>query len=926
MKGMSVECCMTPSNFAAKWERVTTTERASAQSHFLDLCELLEVPKPLDVDPDGTFYTFERAVTKAVGGKGFADVWKRGFFAWEYKGKRKNLLDAYGQLVLYAGDLENPPLLVVCDLYHFEVHTNFTGTPKQVHRFTVHDLQDPKTRQLLSWVFTDPERLNPKYHRESVTREASQQVAALAAKLSRRGHDPETVAHFMMQLVFAFFAEDVGLLPDKLVTRILERTAATPERAQRYISELFQAMATGGEVLLEDVPYFNGGLFDNRGALPLEADELRALLEAAKLDWGQVEPAIFGTLFERSLDPAKRSQLGAHYTSREDILRIVEPVVLAPLRAEWEALRAHVDTFVQTTDLSGLGERAAQTQRNRHINGPIADFLGRLQSLKVLDPACGSGNFLYVAMQQLKELEREVVAFAQSVGAPGFQLIGPRQFYGLELSVFAHELASIVVWIGYLQWNHLNGLSNRQTPILERLDTIRRQDALLDGEGETEWPEAEFIVGNPPFLGDKRMRGELGDAYVEKLRELFRDRVPGQADFVCYWFEKSRAHIEQGKAKRAGLISTNSIRGGASRKVLESIKETGDMFMAWADEPWILEGAAVRVSLVGFDDGTETARTLDGKPAAVINPDLTGSTDVTQAKVLSENQGVAFIGIQKGGAFDIPGDLARSWLKLPNPNGRSNTDVLRPYVNGMDITRWPSDTWIIDFNQLGEQEASEYIVPFGYVEENIKPERLANRDKASSTYWWLHQRTRPDMRHALNGLSRYLATPRVAKHRLWVYVPVKTLVDSRIVVVTDESMYTFGVLHSRLHEVWSLATCSWHGVGNDPTYNAKSCFETFPFPHPTETQRADIEKWAKYLDDVRTQLVGAEQTRTLTKLYNDLTDLRATRDSNSPVYPLLLAHEKLDAAVAAAYGWAWPLSDDEILAALLALNLERAAA
>jgi len=247
---------MTPANFAAKWERVTTTERAGSHSHFLDLCELLEVDKPLDVDPDGTHYAFERAVTKAVGGKGFADVWKRGFFAWEYKGKRKNLADAYGQLVLYAGDLENPPLLVVCDLVNFEVHTNFTGTPKQVYRFTIHDLEQPETRQLLKWVFTDPERLNPKYHRERVTREASQQVAAIAAQLSRRGHDPETVAHFMMQLVFAFFAEDVGLLPDKLVTRILERTTTNPERAQRYFSELFQAMATGGEVLLEDVPYW----------------------------------------------------------------------------------------------------------------------------------------------------------------------------------------------------------------------------------------------------------------------------------------------------------------------------------------------------------------------------------------------------------------------------------------------------------------------------------------------------------------------------------------------------------------------------------------------------------------------------------------------------------------------------------------------
>jgi type II restriction/modification system DNA methylase subunit YeeA len=592
--------------------------------------------------------------------------------------------------------------------------------------------------------------------------------------------------------------------------------------------------------------------------------------------------------------------------------------VLAPLRAEWEALRAHVDTFVQTTDLSGLGERAAQTQRNRHINGPIADFLGRLQSLKVLDPACGSGNFLYVAMQQLKELEREVVAFAQSVGAPGFQLIGPRQFYGLELSVFAHELASIVVWIGYLQWNHLNGISNRQTPILERLDT------LLDGEGETEWPEAEFIVGNPPFLGDKRMRGELGDAYVEKLRELFRDRVPGQADFVCYWFEKSRAQIAQGKAKRAGLISTNSIRGGASRKVLESIKETGDLFMAWADEPWILEGAAVRVSLVGFDDGTETARTLDGQPAAVINPDLTGNTDVSQAKALPENQGVAFQGTIKMGDFNLPFGVVEPWLDSPNPDGRSNREVIRPWVNGMDITRRPSNTWVIDFGIMSKEEAEQYITPFEYVAEKVRPGRKENRDAHAAKNWWLHHRPRPEMRAALKGLLRYICTPRVSKYRLFAWLSADVLPDSATIAIARDDDYTFGVLHSKLHEVWSLAMGT--SLEDRPRYTPTTCFETFPFPRPTETQRADIEKWAKYLDDVRTQLLGAEQTRTLTKLYNYLTELRATRDSKSPVYPLLLAHEKLDAAVAAAYGWAWPLSDDEILAALLALNLERAVA
>ena len=913
---------MTPADFAAKWERITTTERASSQSHFLDLCELLEVDKPTDVDPDGTFYTFERAVTKAVGGKGFADVWKRGHFAWEYKGKRKNLIDAYGQLVLYAGDLENPPLLVVCDLYSFEVHTNFTGTPKQVHRFTVHDLEKSETRQLLTWVFTDPERLNPKYHRERVTQEASLQVAAIAAKLRGRGHDPEAIAHFMMQLVFAFFAEDVGLLPNKVVTRILERTTATPDRAQRYFSELFTAMATGGEVLLEDVPYFNGGLFDNRGALPLEAAELRGLLEAAKLDWSQVEPAIFGTLFERSLDPAKRSQLGAHYTSREDILRIVEPVVLAPLRAEWEALRQQVDGYVQTTDLSTLGDRAAQTQRNKNINRPITDFLGKLHRLKVLDPACGSGNFLYVAMQQLKELEKEVVAFAQSVGAPGFQLIGPRQFYGLEVSVFAYELTSIVVWIGYLQWNHLNGLSNRQTPILERLNTIRLQDALLDRDGETEWPEVDFIVGNPPFLGNYKMRRQLGNDYVERLYRTFGDRVPNGVDLVCYWFEKARAQIAESKAERAGLIATSSITQPKNNPVLRRIKGTGDIFMAWADEPWVLEGAAVNVSIVGFDDGTREVRTLNGEPVTTINPDLTGTTyDISSAPLLAENAGRCFQGVAPAGPFDIPEEVARAWIDQPNPSGKSNADVLRRYVGAQEIVKKRPERWLIDFNQMLQTEAEEYLVPFAHVLEHVKPERDKNRREARRKNWWIHGESRPALRCALEKLERFVVTPRVSKYPVYVWLTKQDLPSSALSVIATDLDFDYGVLNSYIHLVWRDRRQST--LEDRPQYT-NEVFESFPFPQASDTQKAGVEKWAKYLDTVRTQYLQSESKHTLTTGYNDLDKLKKTRDTKSPAYPLLLAHEKLDAAVAAAYSWEWPMTDDEILAGLLALNLERA--
>ena len=936
---------MTPAAFIAKWKQVTTSERAAAQSHFLDLCDLLGVDKPLDADPTGEFYTFERRVNKVLGGKGFADVWKRGHFAWEYKRKNRDLQAAYTQLLLYREDLENPPLLIVCDLHRFEIHTNFTGTPKRVYAFTLKELSNPETLELLRAAFTDPDALNPKRYRERVTQTASEQIGALSLRLQARGHEPERVAHFMMQLVFALFAEDVRLLPDKLVTRILAKTYTQPERAQKFLSDLFGAMARGGDVGLDEVPYFNGGLFDSgagdRGALPLEQAELKILLDAAKLDWAEVEPVIFGTLFERSLDPIKRSQLGAHYTSREDILRIVEPVVIDPLRAEWRAVRREVETYLEanplpderTLDRKRLAAfNAVKRKRDERTLRPISAFLERLRNVKVLDPACGSGNFLYVAFQQLKELERDVLAFAGSIGLPLAPFVSPRQFYGLEVNVFAYELASIVVWIGYLQWNFLNHTSDTQRPILEWLSNIKLQDALLDGDAETVWPEAEFIVGNPPFLGDKKMRGELSDDYVEALRKQFKNRVPGQADFVCYWFEKARAQIADGKTKRAGLISTNSIRGGANRKVLERIKETGDLFMAWEDEPWILDGAAVRVSIVGFDDGSETNKTLDGQTVAVINPDLTSATDLSQAKALKENQGIAFVGVQKGGAFDIPGDLARSWLELPNPGGVSNGDVLRPYLNGMDITRKPSGTWVIDFDQISESEASEYLVPFDHVETNVKPSRMGLKRLNHAKYWWIHQEARPGMRRTLEKLSRYIATPRVSKYRLFVWMTADVLIDSAAVAIARDDDFTFGVLHSKLHEVWSLSMGTWLGKGNDPRYTPTTCFETFPFPRPSETQYAEIEKWAKYLDAVRAQLLAADEkrstkfeaeSRTMTKLYNDLTVVRETRDSKSPVYALLIAQGKLDAAVAAAYGWDWPLPAETVLERLLALNLAR---
>lgn len=911
---------MTPHEFVEAWSASTLSERAAAQTHFIDLCHLLGVPTPVESDSSGHDYSFERAVQKAARGRGFADVWKRGAFAWEYKGRGGNLGDAYRQLLLYRDDLGNPPLLIVCNIDRIEIHTNFTGSNKAVHVFALADLLDAQKRAELRRAWTDPQAFDPTLRREAITEDATNQLGRIALSLRDRGNDPERVAHFMMQLVFALFAEDTGLLPGNLVSRILER-GQNPSRVQSYLSQLFRAMSVGGEVLLEDVEHFNGGLFDGSDALLLTQEEIGILHDSALRDWSEVEPAIFGTLFERSLDPARRSQLGAHYTSRDDILRIVEPVIVEPLRSRWATIRATAEEHLAANH-SG-NPRTVARHRRVSVDEPVTRFLHELHSLRVLDPACGSGNFLYIALQAVKDLEHEVVSFAEQVGAPGFRLVGPRQFFGIEVNLFARELASMVVWIGYLQWNRANGLSNVQRPILEPLRNITLHDALMNDDGsEYRWPDVDYIIGNPPFLGDRRMRRELGHQYVDSLRSLFRGRLPGSSDFVCYWFEKARAHIEGGHARRAGLIATNSITGGSNAVTVERILQSGGIFAAWRDEPWVLEGAAVRVSIICFDDGSQTAKLLDGAPVTQVTPQLTAETDIRRARRLADNTDLSFVGIQKGGPFDIPSTVADQWALLPNPDGASNTDVLRPYIGGDDVVGHPADRWIVDFAQRTEEDARRFQVPFAHVEANVKPTRLTSRRTAHRQHWWRHHDTRPALRRAISGLTRFIVTPVTSKHRVFVWVEPNVLPSNAAVAIAADDDFTFGVLHSRIHEVWSLALGT--RLEDRPRYTPSTSFETFPFPHRGgDAIEHAVSASGAHLSEVRQHLMADNPDLTLTDLYNELDSLRGCPDTAARVYPLLVAHEQLDRVVAEAYGWPWPLADGDILGRVLDLNLER---
>ena len=943
---------MNAQGFIAKWRASELKESSAAHEHFIDLCRLLGEPTPAQDDPSGTRYCFERGARKDTGGRGWADVWKRHCFAWEYKGKHKDLNAAFNQLRQYALALENPPLLIVSDMARFRIYTNWTNSVSVVHEFALEDLADAAVRDKLKWAMSDPERLRPGESRQALTERAATAFAALAQALRARDHDPQQVAHFVNRLVFCMFAEDVGLLPNDMFTRMLDHSRRRPQDFAAMARELFGAMSAGGRVGFETVAWFNGGLFDSDDALALTREEIETTLKAAALDWSEIDPSILGTLFERGLDPAKRSQLGAHYTDRDKIMQIIEPVVTRPWLKEWEKARAEIALRLERADVASAS--ATRTRQRGQAERTLRDFLEKLRAFTILDPACGSGNFLYLALHALKDLEHRVQLEAESMGLQrAFPAVGPANVKGIEINPYAAELARVSVWIGEIQWMRRNGFSGARDPILDPLDTIECRDAILNPDGsEPDWPAADVVIGNPPFLGGKLLRSSLGGAYVESLQRLFGPRIHGEADLVCHWFDKAQRLVADGKIARAGLVATNSIRGGRNRSVLDQIDEQGTIYDAWSDEPWVVDGAAVRVSLVCFsgrEDGYQNF--LDGLNVAGISADLTsGTADITKAKSLPRNLKIAFMGDIKNGPFDIPGDLAREWLRRPaNPNGRPNSDVLRPWVNGMDLTRRSSGKWIVDFGpSMDKPQAALYEVPFQHAMEKVKPARQGNRNKKVRESWWRHEAPRPVMWKVLCGLTRYIATPRVAKYRLFVWCDARVCPDCQLIVIARDDDTTFGILHSRFHESWSLRLCTWLGKGNDPRYTPTTTFQTFPFPQglSPDIPAADYAKeahavaiaaaarrlvelrdrwlnppeWVEWVDEPvpgypkrpvpRDETAAKElKKRTLTNLYNARPQWLAD------------AHAALDAAVAAAYGWDADISEEDALAALLALNL-----
>ena len=908
------------------------------------------------------------------------------------KAKRRNLDAAYQQLLRYRESLLNPPLLVVCDFDRYVVRTNFNGTVQETHEFTNANIDSPPVLHLLRAVFTKPEFLKPQRTTAEVTEKLAGQIAAVARSLQERESielaDAKTrrehavaqrknlrIARFLNRIVFCFFAEDTGLLPANLVTEIFKGGVNDPEHFSETLEELFATMATGGRFGRDKIRHFNGHLFEEATVFQLDEKEISALATAGEADWQFIQPSIMGNLFERGLDPNQRAQIGAHYTSEEDILTIVEPVLMAPLRRKWSALK------------SSLASAYAKAKGSSADRAKLTAFHSKLASITVLDPACGSGNFLYVSLKLLLDLEKEVIAFATQLAFTFRPRVHVQQLKAIELNAYAFELAQVAVQIGYLQWRRDNGFQNDEEPVLQNLDNFQNEDALLvphfrskpkslkearAGEHasddalkfytEREWPECDVIVSNPPFLGGKLLRRQLGDEYVDAIFSNYTNRVEPQADLCCYWFEKAREQVAGKQCRRAGLLATQGIRGGANRETLKRIKESGDIFFAESDRPWILDGANVHVSMIGFDSGSEKSRALDGKSVAEINSNLTADgADITTAHRLNANIDIAFMGDTKGGPFDIPEKQALAMLRQPNPHRHPNSDIIVPWVNGLDVTRRPRHMFIIDFaSGISEGDASKYESPFQHVVMIVKPQRDTSRTTVG--IYWQHERVREEMRAALKSLPRFLTTVRVSKHRLFRWFESPTLPDSSMFAFARDDDYFFGVLHSRFHEVWARAQGTQVRERESGfRYTPTSCFETFAFPESTDKQKIQISTAAKELNELRENWLNPPEwtttrilefpgapdgpwsrfvvdpdargigtvryprveardddcarklaKRTLTNLYNE-----------RPAW-LANAHAKLDAAVAQAYGFPVDLTDDQILERLLARNQQRA--
>jgi len=988
--------------FIERWQAAGGTERSNFQMFFTELCHLLELPTP---DPASektrdNAYVFERRVVMSHGDgsttNGFIDCYRRGCFICEGKKLRLNvatrgfddaLLRARSQAEAYARALPaaegRPPLLMVVDvgnvieLYAEFSRTGATYTPfpdPSSHRIFLTDLRRPEIRERLRLAWTDALSLDPSRHSARVTREIAVHLAKIAKTLEEAGHGAELVAGFLSRCLFTFFCEDVGLIRKGAFCELLESVKDHPRQFVPLVQELWIAMDHGGfsAAIREDVLHFNGKLFKNPHVIPLTTAQIELLISAAKSDWQYVEPAIFGTLLERALNPTERHALGAHYTPRAYVERLVLPTIIEPLRAEWDDSRTAALALAAEGDAKG----AQQVVRTFHT---------RLCSVRVLDPACGSGNFLYVTLEHLKRLEGEVLNQLAELGYRETLLelhtvsVDPHQFLGLEINPRAAAIAEMVLWIGYLQWHFRSrGHVMPAQPVLRDYPNIECRDALLtydrielvrdekgvpktrwDGRtfkshpvtGEqvpddtarvcmetyvnpqkAVWPVADFIVGNPPFIGASTMRRSLGDGYVDAVRGTWT-KVPESADFVMYWWHHAAALTRAGGVQRFGFITTNSLRQTFNRRVVsEHLDATPPLSLAFAipDHPWVdsTDGAAVRIAMtVGTAGSTpgvlaqvqeehetdhdEVEVTLQ-KRTGKLFADLKTGANVAGAKQLKANSLVSQEGVKlHGEGFIVTLNEA---IQLGYSTGNIDlVKVIREFRNGRDLSDKPRGLMVVDLFGLSIIEVREkYPQLYQLVLEKVKPERDQNNRKTYRENWWLFGESRRDWRLVSDKLKSYVATVKTSKHRIFQILEKQVLPESKLIAIGLDDSYFLGVLSSKIHIVWGWSTGSWLGIGNDSTYVKSKSFEAFPFPTPSTDLQYQIRDLAEKLDSHRKRQQAQYPDLTLTGMYNVLEKLRSGEALNAKdkiihsqglVSVLRELHDELDRAVFSAYGW-----------------------
>lgn len=1045
--------------FIEHWRKTGGSELANTQSFVNGLCHLLGVDPPRGslADDAHNDYVFERRVFQDNGDGttsfGRIDCYKRGCFILEAKqgsdadraavargeddlllsgltpsaklkrgtarrgtpGWLKAMHQAKGQAEFYAKALPVdhgwPPILLVTDVGHcIEVFADFSGTGKTYapfpdparFRIMLDDLHDAEVRDRLRAVWTDPKSLDPAARAARVTREIADLLATVARRIEKRGYNAEATSGFLMRVLFTMFAEDCALIPPGAFTGLLKNQRGNPEHLEHQLTALWAAMDKGEFSPALGVPLrkFNGYLFKERTAIPLDGEELEVLIRAAEHEWTEVEPAIFGTLLERALSSKDRAKLGAHYTPRAYVERLIAPTIMEPLRADWNGVRGAAGSLIE----EGKPEEALRK---------VEEFHARLAQTRVLDPACGTGNFLYVAMARMKELEGEVVSFLTELGHTQYvaemtgHTITPENFLGLEINPRATEIAQLVLWIGYLQWHfRVNGRDRvPPEPILRDVRTIQNRDALIDyddrvlerdehgqpvsrWDGETmkghpvtgkkvpdetarvevyryinprpaQWPRADFIVGNPPFIGGKDVRSRLGDGYFQALFKT--TKVPESADFVMHWWDKAAMAVRKDGTRRFGFVTTNSITQVFSRRVMATHLDAKDglnLLFAIPDHPWVDEkdGAAVRIAMTVAAKSKDVAVHLSvtderGAPdyieftmtRAKISSDLRTGADVASVAALRGNERLASRGVQlMGDGFLVTPEQAAALSQKTGTNVirtgfTDGSAVVFDYRNGRDIASRPRGVMAIDLFGLDEADVRDkYPAIYQHLRLAVRPHRMQNNRASYRDNWWLFGEQRSELRKALHGLDRYIATIETAKHRIFQFLPTTILPDNKLICIALDDAFHLAVLESAAHQAWYNGNAGKLGVyERNAVYVKTLAFDPFPFPADVpEALKERIRAEAEALDALRKRVLAEHDDLTLTGLYNVLEALRegralsaAEREVHDRGLVTLIRqhHDAIDALVAQAYGWPAELPDEEVLLRLVALNKARAA-